>query len=68
MMDGAAMDDGDGEEQWRLWCSGGVSRGEARQREQRWCSGGCGVAAGSWRQRDCWIVAAVRPRAARWTK
>jgi hypothetical protein len=30
--DGAAMDDGDGAEQWRLWCSGDASRGEARRR------------------------------------
>jgi hypothetical protein len=33
--DGTAMD---GAEQWRLWCSGGVSRGEAaaRLRTTRW--------------------------------
>jgi hypothetical protein len=63
-MDGAALDGDDGVEQWRLWCSGGASRGEARRCELQWCSGGCGdgVTVGSWRrrgygQRDCGVVA-----------
>jgi hypothetical protein len=49
-MDGAAMDGGDGAEQWRLWCSGGASRGEAWRREQRWL----------WRRYSCGVVAAAR--------
>jgi hypothetical protein len=54
MTDGAAMDGGDDAEQWWLWCSGSVSRGEARWHEQRWCNGGCGGGAtfGLWRWRD----------------
>jgi hypothetical protein len=32
--DGTAMDGGDGVEQWRLWCSGSASRGEAAARPQ----------------------------------
>jgi hypothetical protein len=56
--DGVAVDGGDGAEQWRLWCSSGASRGEAQLREQRWL----------WRWRSCGVMAAVRPRAARWTK
>jgi hypothetical protein len=44
--DGAAMDGGDSVEQRRLWCSGGVSRREARRRELRGCGGG--AAAGLW--------------------
>jgi hypothetical protein len=51
--DGVAMDGGDGAEQWRLWCSGGASRGEARQCELRWWR--CG----------CVVVAVARLRAAR---
>jgi hypothetical protein len=36
--DGTAVYGGDGVDQWRLWCSGGVSRGEAaaRPRMTRW--------------------------------
>jgi hypothetical protein len=36
--DDTTMDGGDGAEQWRLWCSGGSSRGEAavRPRTARW--------------------------------
>jgi hypothetical protein len=36
--DSTAMDGGDGAEQWRLWCSGGMSRGEVAARPQtaRW--------------------------------
>jgi hypothetical protein len=47
--DGAAMDGGDGTEQWQVWCSGGTSRGEAQWREQRWL----------WRRHDCRVVAAA---------
>jgi hypothetical protein len=53
------MDGGDGAEQWRLWCSGGVSYGGAAMVvvAARLCGRGGGtvtgsVAVGSWQRRD----------------
>jgi hypothetical protein len=54
------MDDGDGAEQWWLWCSGDVSRGEAQWRELRGHGGG--AATGGMTTSG---VATTRPWAAR---
>jgi hypothetical protein len=57
--DGTAMDGGDGAEQWWLWCSGGMSKGEAAARPRAAQEDNGGVGRGE---------AVVRPWAARRTK